>query len=165
MFLLDRFKKIVVNITLSFIYYKSVTYIYNILKYIANIMRHCERPQSLSFPDCKRVGRNEHEETINHDFYHCIFFIIGSAFLCIRFLKIDSSEQAQQTEEAANDQDQQETEAAENVEEPASQMVFPGCFLKLPVTALAEAAPQAGEETPVPVPLPAPSTPLLLTQE
>ena len=42
----------------------------------------------------------------------------------------DSSEQAQQTEEAANDQDQQETEAAENVEEPASQMVSPGCFLK-----------------------------------
>ena len=92
-----------------------------------------------------------------------VFFIIGSAF-CAFASENDSSEQAQQTEEAANDQDQQETEAAENVEEPASQMV-PWVFLKLPVTALAEAAPQAGEETPVPVPLPAPSTPLLLTQE
>lgn len=88
-------------------------------------MRHCERPQSLSFPTAKG-GRNEHEETINHDFYHCIF-IIGSAF-CAFASENDSSEQAQQTEEAANDQDQQETEAAENVEEPASQMVSLGVF-------------------------------------
>lgn len=124
-------------------------------------MRHCERPQSLSFPTAKG-GRNEHEETINHDFYHCIF-IIGSAF-CAFASENDSSEQTQQTEEAANDQDQQETEAAETLKNRLPRW-FPWVFLKLPVTALAEAAPQAGEETPVPVPLPAPSTPLLLTQE
>ena len=41
-----------------------------------------------------------------------VFFIIGSAF-CAFASENDSSEQAQQTEEAANDQDQQETEAAE----------------------------------------------------
>ena len=92
-----------------------------------------------------------------------VFFIIGSAF-CAFASENDSSEQAQQTEEAANDQDQQETEAAENVKNRLPSW-FPWVFLKLPVTALAEAAPQAGEETPVPVPLPAPSTPLLLTQE
>ena len=56
-----------------------------------------------------------------------VFFIIGSAF-CAFASENDSSEQAQQTEEAANDQDQQETEAAENVEEPASQMVSLGVF-------------------------------------
>ena len=52
-----------------------------------------------------------------------VFFIIGSAF-CAFASENDSSEQAQQTEEAANDQDQQETEAAENVEEPVSLGVF-----------------------------------------
>ena len=40
-----------------------------------------------------------------------VFFIIGSAF-CAFASENDSSEQTQQTEEAANDQDQQETEAA-----------------------------------------------------
>ena len=43
-----------------------------------------------------------------------VFFIIGSAF-CAFASENDSSEQTRQTEEAANDQDQQETEAAENV--------------------------------------------------
>lgn len=38
-----------------------------------------------------------------------VFFIIGSAF-CAFASENDSSEQTQQTEEAANDQDQQETE-------------------------------------------------------
>ena len=38
-----------------------------------------------------------------------VFFIIGSAF-CAFASENDSSEQAQQTEEAANDQDQQETD-------------------------------------------------------
>lgn len=56
-----------------------------------------------------------------------VFFIIGSAF-CAFASENDSSEQAQQTEEAANDQDQQETEAAENVEEPGFPDGFPGCF-------------------------------------
>ena len=37
-----------------------------------------------------------------------VFFIIGSAF-CAFASENDSSEQAQQTEEAPNDQDQQET--------------------------------------------------------
>ena len=37
-----------------------------------------------------------------------VFFIIGSAF-CAFASENDSSEQTQQTEEAANDQDQQET--------------------------------------------------------
>ena len=37
-----------------------------------------------------------------------VFFIIGSAF-CAFASENDRSEQAQQTEEAANDQDQQET--------------------------------------------------------
>ena len=46
-------------------------------------MKHCERPQSLSFPTAKG-GRNEHEETINHDFYHCIFYN-WLCLLCIRF--------------------------------------------------------------------------------
>ena len=91
-----------------------------------------------------------------------VFFIIGSAF-CAFASENDSSEQAQQKKlQTIRISRKQKLPKTLKNRLPSW---FPWVFLKLPVTALAEAAPQAGEETPVPVPLPAPSTPLLLTQE
>lgn len=79
----------------------------------------------VSFPTAKG-GRNEHEETINHDFYHCIFYNQFCFFASAE--ETDLSEPVQQTEEAANDQGQQETEAAKTTEEPASHLVSLGVF-------------------------------------
>ena len=55
------------------------------------------------------------------------FFIISSAFFASAE-ETDLSEPVQQTEEAANDQGQQETEAAKTTEEPASHLVSLGDF-------------------------------------
>ena len=55
------------------------------------------------------------------------FFIISSAFFASAE-ETDLSEPVQQTEEAANDQGQQETEAAKTTEEPASHLVSLGVF-------------------------------------
>ena len=55
------------------------------------------------------------------------FFIISSAFYASAE-ETDLSEPVQQTEEAANDQVQQETEAAKTTEEPASHLVSLGVF-------------------------------------
>ena len=77
--------------------------------------------------------------------------------LCAFASENDSSERTQQTEEAANVQDQQKQKLPKTLKNRLPRW-FPWVFLKL-VTALAEAAPPGWEETPVPVPLPAPSTP------
>jgi len=88
-----------------------------------------------------------------------VFFIIGSAFCAFASENRHSKQKKLQTIRISRKQKLPKT--LKN----RLPRWFPWVFLKLPVTALAEAAPQAGEETPVPVPLPAPSTPLLLTQE
>ncbi len=56
-----------------------------------------------------------------------VFFIIGSAF-CALASENTLSEQAQQTEDAAADQDQQEAEVTETAEEHASHLVSLGVF-------------------------------------
>lgn len=91
------------------------------------------------------------------------FFIISSAFFASAE-ETDLSEPVQQTEEAANDQGQQETEAAKTTEEPASHLVSLGVFK---TTGYCHAATvlQVGAEVPAPVLLPAPVTLLPLTQE
>lgn len=125
-------------------------------------MRHCERPQSLSFPTAKG-GRNEHEETINHDFYHCIFYNLALPFVH-SLLKMTVPNRHSKQKKLQTIRISRKQKLPKTLKNRLPRW-FPWVFLKLPVTALAEAAPQAGEETPVPVPLPAPSTPLLLTQE
>ena len=91
------------------------------------------------------------------------FFIISSAFFASAE-ETDLSEPVQQTEEAANDQVQQETEAAKPLKNQLP-IWFPLVFLRPPATAHAATVLQVGAEVPAPVLLPAPVTLLPLTQE
>ena len=91
------------------------------------------------------------------------FFIISSAF-CASAEETDLSEPVQQTEEAANDQGQQETEAAKTTEEPASHLVSLGVFKTTGYCPCRHCSAGWGRSTAL-VLLPAPVTQLPLTQE